>query len=114
MNDGAQEVTLRVAEAYHRDVGKDIARIDRDFMDRLDISAGDVIEIAGSEKAYATVLPGYPGDAGADLVRVDGSTRSNAHAGIDDRARVRKIVACLLYTSPSPRDVEESRMPSSA
>ena len=24
------------------------------------------------------------------------------------------IIACLLYTSPSPRDVEESRMPSSA
>ena len=23
-------------------------------------------------------------------------------------------VVCLLYTSPSPRDVEESRMPSSA
>ena len=26
----------------------------------------------------------------------------------------RLIKACLLYTSPSPRDVEESRMPSSA
>ena len=26
----------------------------------------------------------------------------------------RQIEACLLYTSPSPRDVEESRMPSSA
>ena len=25
-----------------------------------------------------------------------------------------KVFACLLYTSPSPRDVEESRMPSSA
>ena len=25
-----------------------------------------------------------------------------------------KVKACLLYTSPSPRDVEESRMPSSA
>ena len=24
------------------------------------------------------------------------------------------ITICLLYTSPSPRDVEESRMPSSA
>ena len=23
-------------------------------------------------------------------------------------------IACLLYTSPSPRDVEESRMPASA
>ena len=28
--------------------------------------------------------------------------------------RARKIYNCLLYTSPSPRDVEESRMPSSA
>ena len=26
----------------------------------------------------------------------------------------RKYRICLLYTSPSPRDVEESRMPSSA
>ena len=26
----------------------------------------------------------------------------------------RRMKACLLYTSPSPRDVEESRMPSSA
>ena len=25
-----------------------------------------------------------------------------------------EITFCLLYTSPSPRDVEESRMPSSA
>ena len=25
-----------------------------------------------------------------------------------------EFYACLLYTSPSPRDVEESRMPSSA
>ena len=25
-----------------------------------------------------------------------------------------QYVSCLLYTSPSPRDVEESRMPSSA
>ena len=25
-----------------------------------------------------------------------------------------KTSTCLLYTSPSPRDVEESRMPSSA
>ena len=25
-----------------------------------------------------------------------------------------QVIGCLLYTSPSPRDVEESRMPSSA
>ena len=31
-----------------------------------------------------------------------------------DPWRVMRIQSCLLYTSPSPRDVEESRMPSSA
>ena len=29
-------------------------------------------------------------------------------------AQTARLHACLLYTSPSPRDVEESRMPSSA
>ena len=45
-------------------------------------------------------------------------------AGIDMSGIIRRIsisliglglfLGCLLYTSPSPRDVEESRMPSSA
>ena len=33
-----------------------------------------------------------------------------AHAILD----CGRVASCLLYTSPSPRDVEESRMPSSA
>ena len=38
-----------------------------------------------------------------------------AGGGNDAMARVlAKRMSCLLYTSPSPRDVEESRMPSSA
>ena len=32
----------------------------------------------------------------------------------NDLAKVFQDKHCLLYTSPSPRDVEESRMPSSA
>ena len=32
----------------------------------------------------------------------------------DIKAVIIKGAGCLLYTSPSPRDVEESRMPSSA
>ena len=31
-----------------------------------------------------------------------------------DRFPNEALIGCLLYTSPSPRDVEESRMPSSA
>ena len=32
----------------------------------------------------------------------------------DQLKRLKLLESCLLYTSPSPRDVEESRMPSSA
>ena len=32
----------------------------------------------------------------------------------EENGKVRHFNTCLLYTSPSPRDVEESRMPSSA
>ena len=36
------------------------------------------------------------------------------HDTIIDAKIVGYVEHCLLYTSPSPRDVEESRMPSSA
>ena len=39
---------------------------------------------------------------------------SETGAGFDLQGRQQAIAVCLLYTSPSPRDVEESRMPSSA
>ena len=34
--------------------------------------------------------------------------------GKSEMKTLTQIDSCLLYTSPSPRDVEESRMPSSA
>ena len=40
-------------------------------------------------------------------------TRATDAAGADDRL-ISRIDACLLYTSPSPRDQRGSRMPSSA
>ena len=45
------------------------------------------------------------------------STDDVMHGEIVDHGvalKVADIPCCLLYTSPSPRDVEESRMPSSA
>jgi len=35
-------------------------------------------------------------------------------SGIDLLKRIREFDPCLLYTSPSPRDLSTSRMPSSA
>ncbi len=92
MNAGEQELTLRVAEAYHRDVGKGIARIDQEFMDLLDeyMDDGDIVEITGETKAYAIVRRGYHGDSGLDILRIDGGTRTDADTRIDDRVTVCK------------------------
>ena len=39
---------------------------------------------------------------------------SVAKNGVDSACKDMKIKCCLLYTSPSPRDKRQSRMPSSA
>ena len=43
-----------------------------------------------------------------------GSIFANNEEDIQTAFNALRFTACLLYTSPSPRDVEESRMPSSA
>ena len=42
------------------------------------------------------------------------SPAENPAAFREQRRTIARLKTCLLYTSPSPRDVEESRMPSSA
>ena len=54
--------TLKVLEAYTRDVGRGVARIDYDSMDSLSASTGDVVEIKGKRKTVAKCLPLYPSD----------------------------------------------------
>ena len=87
MND---RIMLRVAEAHHRDVGRDIARIDRDIMEQIGILSGDVVMVVGKEKACVIAAPGYPEDQGMDLIRIDGSIRANARVGIDDKIYLQK------------------------
>ncbi len=88
-----KEITLRVAEAYYRDVGRGIARIDPEVMAKLGLQSGDVVEIIGKSSVPAIVWPGYPEDRGKGIIRIDGSLRNNAGVGIDDRVRVRKVEA---------------------
>jgi len=48
------ELSLKVLEAYTRDVGRGVARIDYDSMDHLSASTGDVIEI-DTDKGFLKV-----------------------------------------------------------
>ena len=88
-----QQVQLKVLEAYTRDVGRGVARIDYDAMDALDASTGDVIEIKGKRRTVAKCLPLYPSDEGRGIVRIDGLIRNNAGVAIGDVVSVKKVKA---------------------
>ena len=49
-----------------------------------------------------------------DIDRIKGYIEENNLSGFESLENGLHYKTCLLYTSPSPRDVEESRMPSSA
>ena len=67
--------------------------------------AGDLIVRASDDMDRV----GYQAKAAADFV-----TEVDIAAEKEILYQLGKAYPCLLYTSPSPRDVEESRMPSSA
>ena len=54
-----------------------------------------------------------PGGWGA-IVIIDGKERIESGFVEDTTNNRMELLACLLYTSPSPRDRTRSRMPSSA
>jgi len=87
------ELTLKVLEAYTRDVGRGVARIDYDSMDTLNASTGDVIELKGKRRTVAKCLPLYPSDEGKGIIRIDGLGRNNSGIAIGDAISVKKIKA---------------------
>ena len=89
---GGNCIQLRVAEAYHKDAGKGVARIGAAAMASLSLENGGVVEIQGKDKLYAIVWPGNPEDAD-DLIRIDGNTRANLGVGIDSKVAVSRAEA---------------------
>ena len=83
---------LRVAEAYHKDAGKGVARIGIEALTRLSLENGNVVEIKGKDKVYAIAWPGNPEDP-KDIIRIDGNTRANLGVGIDKKIQVSRAEA---------------------
>ena len=86
-------LSIKVLEAYTRDVGRGTARIDYNSMDSLGATTGDIIEIKGKRRTVAKCLPLYPADEGKNIIRIDGLMRNNAGVGIGDTVSAKKIKA---------------------
>jgi transitional endoplasmic reticulum ATPase len=94
------EIQLRVGDARQRDVGRGIARIDQRTMQKLGISAGDVIEIINKRTTSAIAWPAYSEDQNRDIIRIDGFTRKNSGVAINEYVVIRpaKVKTALSLT----------------
>jgi transitional endoplasmic reticulum ATPase len=106
------EVQLRAGDAKQRDVGRGIARIDQKAMQKLGISAGDVIEITGKRSTSAIAWPAYSEDQNQGIVRIDGFTRKNAGVAINEyvsikRATVKSATSVVLAPVDMRLNVDE-------
>jgi transitional endoplasmic reticulum ATPase len=83
-------MNLKVAEAFSQaDVGRSIARIDPQCMQKMDLLDGDIIEVEGN-KLTSTRVASSQSDIGLGIIRIDGYIRKNAGTSLGEEVTVRK------------------------
>ncbi|AEB09637.1 CDC48 family AAA ATPase [Desulfobacca acetoxidans] len=104
---------LKVTEALSKDVGRAYARMGPEDMEKLELSIGDIIEVAGKRKTVCKAMPAYKELRGRSRIQLDGISRENAGAGLDDSVLVSKItcrpgtrvVLAPITITPADRDL---------
>ena len=86
--------------------GSRIAKIDR----IATIAHDEMLAIVGKPPSVSTIAD-FPIDR--QIIRIQ-NEQLTCLPGKDKQFIIENSKACLLYTSPSPRDRQKSRMPSSA
>jgi transitional endoplasmic reticulum ATPase len=85
------EKILRVVQAKSSDDGKGMARVDPALMKILELNQGDTAVVEGTRATAVTVYNGFPEDENRGIVRIDGTIRKNAGAGLDEKVSIRKV-----------------------
>jgi len=85
-------VQLKVAEAHPRDVGRGIARVDPEVMEKLGIDdSGEIVGLQGKRETVVKIMPTFPELRGRGIVQIDGIIRENAQVGIDEHVKLARI-----------------------
>jgi transitional endoplasmic reticulum ATPase len=84
-------MVFKIKEAIGKDVGRALARIDPKDLKEAGLQPGDVVIIEGKRKTPVKVMPCYAEDRGKMIIQIDGITRENVQAGIDEKIKIEKI-----------------------
>jgi transitional endoplasmic reticulum ATPase len=113
-DDVATALKMRVTEALAKDMGRAFARLDPDDLQRLHASIGEILQVTGKRTTYCKAMPAYKEQRGQSRLLIDGLTRENAGAAIDEIVQVEKVasrpaervVLVPSTVSPSARDLQ--------
>ena len=93
----ATTIKMKVAECRIKDVGKKKAILDRISMEKLGVSDGDIVEIAGKKITTVSVFSFEDKAKKNSYIHIDGQTRQNAGISLNDYVLVKK-------TDPKPAE----------
>ncbi|MDH3794571.1 MAG: CDC48 family AAA ATPase, partial [Nitrosopumilus sp.] len=93
-----ETLQMKIGEAKQRDIGKKRARIGPEAMDFLKVTPGDIIEIMGSRSSCAVIWPVDEDEKLSNTIRVDGQTRKNVGASLNDFVKIRKVTSKFAKT----------------
>jgi len=93
MEPSQNTIILKVKEALVKDVGRAIARMDPIDMKTIGLEPGDIIIIEGKRKTPVKIMPCYQEERGKRILQIDGVTRENAQAGIDEKIKIEKTTS---------------------
>ena len=105
---------LKVVEALSKDMGRAYARMDPEDMAKLGANVGDIVEIVGKRRTVCKAMPAYKDLRGQSRVQLDGISRQNARAGLDEAVSVSKVackpadrvVLSPVNVKPSEKDLD--------
>ena len=87
------KIILKINEIPQQHVGKGRAIIDPKIIEEQNWNIGQILELTYNKKTYVKLWPASPEEYGASLIKIDGITRQNIGAGLDDKISIKSVEA---------------------
>ncbi|MCX5867745.1 MAG: CDC48 family AAA ATPase [Proteobacteria bacterium] len=107
-------LNLKVIEALSKDVGRALARMGPEDLEKLSVATGDIVEVTGKRKTLCKAMPAYKEFRGQSRIQLDGLTRENAGVALDESVNIHKVscrpadqvVLAPINITPAQRDLK--------
>ncbi len=86
-----EKIILKINEIPQQHVGKGRAIIDPKIIEDENWNIGQIIELTYNKKTYVKLWPATPQEYGTGIIKIDGITRQNVGAGIDDKISIKSV-----------------------